>query len=278
MRNCRKIVVLLGLTAFVAGAQMTDYKGYKDPALFTRMPHYFLSTEDSVVDTPFDAFEFTAKNGTQRVEGHHLHYTYVFDEAAGANPGFLQIVRNYEAAARKIGGEILSDDVRRATIRIAKNGLETWVALEAFNEGRQYELNIIERQLMKQDVVADAAALRSGLTENGHVEVPGILFDFGKSEIKPESEPALAQVAAMLKANPALKAWVVGHTDNVGAPETNLTLSSARAAAVVKALTGRGIDAGRLGPHGAGPYAPVASNATDAGRARNRRVELVAQP
>jgi outer membrane protein OmpA-like peptidoglycan-associated protein len=257
---------------------MTDYKGYKDPALFTRMPHYFLSTEDSVADTPFDAFEFTAKNGTQRVEGHHLHYTYVFDESAGTSPGFLQIVRNYEAAARKIGGEILSDDVRRTTIRIAKNGQETWVALEAFNEGRQYELNIIERQLMKQEVVADAAALRSGLTENGHVEVPGILFDFGKSEIKPESEPALAQVAALLQANPALKAWVVGHTDNVGSPEANLTLSSARAGAVVKALTQRGIDARRLAPHGAGPFAPVASNATDEGRARNRRVELVAQP
>jgi OOP family OmpA-OmpF porin len=274
----RIIAVLFVSTAFTAVAQMTDYKGYKDPALFTRMPHYFLSTEDSLVDTPFDAFEFTVKSGTQSVEGHHLHYTYVFDDSAGTSPGFLQIVRNYEAAARKIGGEILSDDVRRTTIRIAKNGQETWVALEAFNEGRQYELNIIEHQLMKQDVVADAAALRSGLTENGHVEVPGILFDFGKSEIKPESEPALAQVAALLQANPALKAWVVGHTDNVGSPEANLTLSSARAGAVVKALTQRGIDAGRLAPHGAGPFAPVASNATDEGRARNRRVELVAQP
>ena len=276
--HSRIIAVLFVSIAFTAAAQMTDYKGYKDPALFTRMPHYFLSTEDSLVDTPFDAVEFTVKNGTQSVEGHHLHYTYAFDESAGTSPGFLQIVRNYEAAARKIGGEILSDDVRRTTIRIAKNGQETWVALEAFNEGRQYELNIIERQLMKQDVVADAAALRSGLAENGHVEVPGILFDFGKSEMKPESEPALAQVAALLQANPALKAWVVGHTDNVGSPETNLTLSSARAAAVVKALTQRGIDARRLAAHGAGPFAPVASNATEEGRARNRRVELVAQP
>jgi outer membrane protein OmpA-like peptidoglycan-associated protein len=276
---CPRIIAILFVsTAFTAATQMTDYKGYKDPALFTRMPHYFLSTEDSLVDKPFEAFEFTVKNGTQSVEGRHLHYTYSFDESAGTSPGFLQIVRNYEAAARKIGGEILSDDVRRTTIRIARNGQETWVALEAFNEGKEYELNIIERQLMKQDVVADAAALRAGLTANGHVEVPGILFDFGKSDIKPESEPALAQVAALLQANAALKAWVVGHTDNVGSSETNLTLSSARAAAVVKALTQRGIDAKRLAPHGAGPFAPVASNSTDEGRARNRRVELVAQP
>jgi len=211
-----RVTGLLILTCFVAAAQMKDFEGYKDPALFTRMPHYFLSTKDSLVETPFDAYEFPVKNGTQRVEGRHLHYTYDFDESAGTSPGFLQIVRNYQAAAKKIGGEILSDSVRQTTVRIAKNGQETWAAVEAFNEGREYELNIIERQLMKQDVVSDAVALRSGLQENGHVEVPGIFFDFGKSEVKPESEPALKELAAMLQANAALKVWVVGHTDNVG--------------------------------------------------------------
>jgi outer membrane protein OmpA-like peptidoglycan-associated protein len=64
----------------------------------------------------------------------------------------------------------------------------------------------------------------------------------------------------------------------VGSVETNMALSGARAGAVVKALVQHGIEARRLAPHGAGPYAPVASNAADAGRARNRRVELVAQP
>jgi OOP family OmpA-OmpF porin len=276
--NPRMIGVLFVLTCLVAAAQMSDYQGHKDPALFTRMPHYFLPAQDSVVDTPFDAFEFMVKQGTQRVEGHHLRYSYDFDESAGSSPSFLQIVRNYEAAAKKIGGEILFDDSRRTTIRIAKNGQETWVALEAFNDGRKYELNIIERQQMKQDVVANAAALQAGLKENGHVEVPGIFFDFGKSEIKPDSEPALKELAALLQANGALKVWVVGHTDNVGSVESNTTLSGARAAAVVKALVQRGIAATRLAAHGAGPYAPVASNATDEGRARNRRVELVAQP
>jgi outer membrane protein OmpA-like peptidoglycan-associated protein len=187
-------------------------------------------------------------------------------------------VRNYEAAAKTIGGEILWDDVRRTTIRVAKNGVETWLALEAFNDGRAYELNIVERQLMKQDVVANAAALNSGLKGNGHVEVPGIFFDFGKSDVKPESEAALKEVAALIGANPALKVWVVGHTDNVGSADGNMKLSEARAAAVVKALAQKGIDAKQLAPHGAGPYAPVASNSTDDGRARNRRVELVAQP
>jgi OOP family OmpA-OmpF porin len=116
------------------------------------------------------------------------------------------------------------------------------------------------------------------LTENGHVEVPGIFFDFAKADIKPESEPALKELTAMLQASAALKVWVVGHTDNTGSLDTNMTLSGARAASVVKALVQRGIGANRLAPHGAGPYAPVASNATDEGRARNRRVELAARP
>jgi outer membrane protein OmpA-like peptidoglycan-associated protein len=70
---------------------------------------------------------------------------------------------------------------------------------------------------------------------------------------------------------------VVGHTDNVGTADANVALSNARAASVVKALAAGGIDARRLTPHGDGPFSPVAANTTDEGRARNRRVELVAQ-
>jgi outer membrane protein OmpA-like peptidoglycan-associated protein len=270
--------ILLLATSIAASAQMSDFKGYKDPALFTRMPHYFLPAEDSVIDKAFDAVEFQLKEGTQSVEGHHVYYQYTFDEAAGNMPGMLQIVRNYQAAARKIGGQILWDDVRRTTIKIAKTGQETWAFLEVFNEGRLYELHIVERGQMKQDVVADAGALQSGLKESGHVEVPGIFFDFGKAEIKAESEAALNEVVKLLHGNAAWKVWVVGHTDNVGSVESNLTLSGARSAAVVKALAQKGIDAKRMAAHGAGPFAPVASNDTDEGRARNRRVELVKQP
>ena len=162
--------------------------------------------------------------------------------------------------------------------RITKNGQETWVAVDAYNEGTEYKLEIIEKQAMQQDVVANADALKSGLADAGHVEVPGIFFDFGKSVVKPESEAALKEVVKMLQASPAMKVWVVGHTDNVGSVESNMALSAARAGAVVKSLVQMGVPAGRLAPHGAGPYAPVASNATDEGRARNRRVELVAAP
>ncbi|HEX7615632.1 MAG TPA: OmpA family protein, partial [Thermoanaerobaculia bacterium] len=125
---------------------------------------------------------------------------------------------------------------------------------------------------MKQDVVANADALSSGLAATGHVEVPRIFFDFHKADIKPESGPALEQVAKLLKKSPVLKVWVVGHTDWVGSAEANTALSTARAAAVVKALTQQfGIVRGRLAPQGVGPYAPVATNTTDEGRVKNQR-------
>lgn len=273
-----RLLPLATLALCCASAQMKDFGNHKDPALFTRLPHYFLQNEDSVVVKEFEGREFLLASGSQTVEGRHSIYRYDWDESAGTPPGFLQIVRNYAEAARRIGGQVLVQDVRTATLRITRGGAETWVAVEAFNEGRNYSVDIIEKGAMRQDVVADAAALRQGLREAGHVEVSGLFFDFNKAELKPESEPAIRQVVALLAANPTLKVWVVGHTDYVGAVDANLALSSARAASVVKALVAKGIAAARLAPFGAGPYAPVAPNLNEEGRAKNRRVELVAQP
>jgi len=127
-------------------------------------------------------------------------------------------------------------------------------------------------------VAVNAASLEGGLARSGHVEVPGILFDFNKSDVKPESKPALDEVAKMLSANGSMQVWVVGHTDNVGTLEANMKLSEARAAAVAKFLVANyGINVARLKGCGVGPLAPVASNDGEEGRAQNRRVELVKQ-
>jgi outer membrane protein OmpA-like peptidoglycan-associated protein len=129
---------------------------------------------------------------------------------------------------------------------------------------------------MAQEVVADAAALKNDLGSSGHVAVYGIYFDTNRSEVKPESEPALAEIAKLLAQDPGLKLKVVGHTDMTGGLAANLELSEARAEAVIQALVARhGVAAARLEGHGVGPLAPVASNDTEEGRARNRRVELV---
>jgi outer membrane protein OmpA-like peptidoglycan-associated protein len=110
------------------------------------------------------------------------------------------------------------------------------------------------------------------------VVINGILFDTGKADIKPESDAALAEVSKLLKGDPKLLVYVVGHTDNVGGLAANMDLSRRRAAAVSQLLTTKyGIPAAQLSPFGNGPYAPVASNDSEDGRAANRRVELVKQ-
>ena len=268
------VMVLFCAAAVAAPAQQRDKPGFKDPALFTRMPNYW---GDWVEEKQFDAHDFrVSREKDERVEGHFLKYLYRFDESRGAPASSLQVIRNYQNAAKRIEGTVLFENDEQTTLRISKDGQETWVSVEPY--GAQLTLVIVERQTMQQDVVANAAALQSGLAQEGHVAVPGIFFDFSKSDVKPESQPALQEVTKLLKANPSMRVWVVGHTDNVGSPESNLTLSNARAAAVIRVLTQQmGIDPRRLAPHGAGPFAPVATNKTEEGRARNRRVELVEQ-
>ncbi len=284
----RVVALVVVFSAVIMSAQkpMADKPGFKDPALFTRIPHYYLSSNNAIVEKQFDYYEFTVSKGKtsirERVEGHKIVYTYSFDPSSGPQVSGLQIARNYQNAATKLGGEILydgsslRDPYDRTTLRIKKAGKEIWT--EVLNRGGSYYVTIVEREAMQQDVVANAQAFKDGLTQNGHVEVPGIFFDFNKSEIKPESEAAIAEVAKLLEGDKTLKVWVVGHTDNVGSADTNVTLSNARAQSVTKALVQKNISPTRLAAKGVGPFAPVASNATEEGRAKNRRVELVAQP
>jgi OmpA-OmpF porin, OOP family len=275
------LITLLSAAAGWAANKLSDFKDFKDPELFTRLPNYYLPYASSFKEQQFGSYSFqvtdAGKNKKQQIEGHFTTHCYAFDRTAGAMPGPLQIIRNYQQAAKNIGGTVLYDGPDRTTLRINKNGRETWA--EVTPGGENYYVRIVERQIMQQQVTANADAMMAGLAQSGHVEVPGIFFDFNKADIKPESEPALLEVAKLLKANSALRVWVVGHTDYVGPADTNVTLAKARAASVVLALTQKhGIDAKRLIPYGVGPYAPVAANTSDEGRAKNRRVELVAQP
>jgi outer membrane protein OmpA-like peptidoglycan-associated protein len=116
------------------------------------------------------------------------------------------------------------------------------------------------------------------LKQKGQAEVYGIYFDFASDKIKPESEPVLRAIADALNHNPTWKLRVEGHTDNIGGDEYNMNLSQRRAEAVKLALVTRyHIVADRLTPQGFGATRPKESNDTLAGRARNRRVELVRQ-
>ena len=125
--------------------------------------------------------------------------------------------------------------------------------------------------------VVQAAALGQGLQRDGRVALYAILFDTNRAEVKLDSAPQLAELVAFLRKDPALRALVVGHTDNQGGLDPNVDLSRRRAQAVVAALVAAGIPASRLVAQGVGMAAPVSTNATEEGRTRNRRVELVQQ-
>ena len=127
-------------------------------------------------------------------------------------------------------------------------------------------------------VAAPTEDLSSKLEVGGSANIYGILFDFDQDTVKPESKPALDEIAKVLAAKPELRLKIVGHTDDTGGQAYNLDLSTRRAASVSAALVGGyGIDPARLSFEGAGLSRPIKSNDTDEGRAKNRRVELVVQ-
>lgn len=261
----------------LAASDPNDAAGTKDPALFTRLPGYHIYRAE---DIQFDQYEFhVSAEKTQTVEGRHL--VVLYDPNAGIQlPSPLQIGRNYINAIKAIGGQLVyeyHDPGENVVLKATKNGIETWAYVEANGNG-SYSIHVVEKQAMKQDVVANASALAKGIAESGKIAVYGIHFDTDKAEIKPDSEPTLREIAKLLQADPKLKLFIVGHTDNAGAFDHNVKLSNQRAAAVVNALvTANKIAANRLQAFGAGPVSPTASNRTEEGRAQNRRVELVAQ-
>jgi outer membrane protein OmpA-like peptidoglycan-associated protein len=140
-------------------------------------------------------------------------------------------------------------------------------------------LQIVEAKAMAAgQVTVDAKAMRRGLAQDGHIALYGIHFASDSATLTKDSSATLAEMAKLLKTQPALKVYIVGHTDDSGSLAHNLALSQQRAEAVAKALaTDYGIAPARLAAKGVASYAPVASNRDDAGKARNRRVELVEQ-
>ena len=137
-------------------------------------------------------------------------------------------------------------------------------------------VDLIEPKEREQKMVTVSSGdMARAISSTGKVALYGIYFDFNKTDVKPESEPTLTEIAKLLKERP-MKVLVVGHTDNVGSFSFNMDLSQRRAAAVVAALAGRhGVGRDRLTPVGVSFASPVAPNASEEGRAKNRRVELV---
>lgn len=152
----------------------------------------------------------------------------------------------------------------------------TSAKLKAPEKSTVVRVDLCEVKPMEQKMVlVKAEEMANQISLNGKVALYGILFDTDKATIRPDSEATLAEITKLLQDKPDLRVLIVGHTDTEGSFEYNRSLSQRRADSVVAHLTGKGLSKERLFPVGVSFASPVATNATEEGRAKNRRVELV---
>ena len=304
--------LVLGLSAPFAAGQDQDVEGSKDHPLISRYPGSFIT---KYLTKEFDEFtlplgEVVEENKftkSQHLEGKITRIVYLAPQGRSV----VEVFRNYQSALKKGGFETLftcgpqgcgssianayanSGDnadywgpqhgIHYVSAKLARPEGDVYVSLLIDDQGpdsrTNAELYVIEMKPMESDLITvDAASLANDINRTGHASVYGIYFDTGKADVKPESDATLKEVAKLLQGDPKLKLYVVGHTDNVGTLASNMDLSKRRGDAVVKVLaTKYQIAAARLSAQGDGPTAPVASNDSEEGRAKNRRVELVKQ-
>lgn len=275
MLQAARLILVASLLA-PAFASAKDADGCKDHPLLSRVPGYFIAS----CETPeFGESMFQTEAGESTISGKLTRLEYRRDPSQKAQSATF-IGKNVIAALQKIGAKKRFENpgAGNATLVLAKGEAEVWVSVAGyFGEGTPdatdaYIVTIVERGQMKQ--VVAATDILDELERTGRAALY-VQFDTNKSLIKPESAALIGAMVELLQKSPKLRVYVVGHTDTEGKLEDNLKLSEARAAAVVKALTDKGVAAARLVAKGVGPLSPIASNAAEEGRKLNRRVELV---
>ena len=168
--------------------------------------------------------------------------------------------------------KLYADEKRIANI--PNGGFQRGRTLALYLQGRDDEKNAV--YVTRIRVAESNKDIYDELSASGRWTTQGILFETGKSNLKPESTPTLKAIAAALKGHPDLKVEIQGHTDNVGSAASNLMLSQARAEAVKAALeSDYAVSGDQLTAKGFGDTKPVTKNTTPEGRANNRRVEIV---
>ena len=272
----KRTVVAVGVLAAallapmaLAAAPDEDKSGCKDLPLFTRMPQFFI---DSCDEREFEQYGFPIQGGKpQIVEGKRTVVHYHLKKDQPPTISGLQIVRNYNNAARAIGCTVSTDDHNYGTYSCQRNGHEVWVRCSV--GGNAYELLQVEKAEMKQEVKGNGA-WAPVLEKEGRVALY-VNFDTDKADLKSDAAPTIDEIVKVMQAHADWKIGVEGHTDNTGDAAHNKQLSEARAKSVVAAIVAKGIDAKRLTAAGYGPEFPIADNRTEMGKAKNRRVELV---
>jgi outer membrane protein OmpA-like peptidoglycan-associated protein len=245
----------------------------KDYRLLGHMPGY---TVGGASTKNYDQFDFPTADGSVNIRGKFYDVGYVEpDKKPERQITTQEVIENYREALKDLGVEFLRDpgsDAENLSARLDDHGQTVYLFVSA---NRVVAVEEKPFQMTVQPPTADA--MKDKLDKDGHIALY-VNFDFAKATLKPDAAPVIAQIVALMKNNPDLKVEIDGHTDSIGGHDYNIKLSQDRAASVVAAVKAGGIDAARLSSDGFGPDKPLASNDTDEGRAKNRRVELVKAP
>jgi OmpA-OmpF porin, OOP family len=263
---------------------------------------YNYDDKDSLIG--FDRHYFLAGKKLVAVEGKLFHnFMNLSNPDSGRKYSEIEFHRNYENAIAALGGKKISTTQFTRAIVDEAGGLgpvekywrsvaptsgyehysylirtaekEYWIHIATGAIPTHGYVTVLEKEGMKQSVgFLDAGAMKKALDADGRVALY-INFDVDKATLRPDSQPVMDEINKLLTSNGSLKLSIEGHTDSTGAPDHNRQLSTARARSVLGALVGLGIDPARLSSKGFGPDKPIADNANEAGRAKNRRVELV---
>ncbi|MEM7551519.1 MAG: OmpA family protein [Bacteroidota bacterium] len=290
-------------------AQRPDKKGSSDHPLISRYEGFNIKDYQSI---DFDKYRLPLSAGKDEKFDKYLDLEgkvvkILYGNNTEGRPSLFQLVKNYEAAFKSKDAELMfacyadecgvkANDLVTITAinevalseflrfgkhayrayNFSKEGVNYYAALYFREEKNQiqYELHVIETKPLALDKVT-VADIDKGIKEKGKVAFYGIYFDTGKSTIKEESEPALSELAGYLKKNPDQGFYIVGHTDNAGDYELNMNLSERRATSVLDWIKSKGLNISKLKAVGVGPVSPMASNESESGKSRNRRVELV---
>jgi outer membrane protein OmpA-like peptidoglycan-associated protein len=254
---------------------------------------------------PFDRHFFIAGGKAITEEGKVALFKYLIERpASGRKYSVLEFLRNYENAITALGGKKVSTVQFTPAVTTAAGGRD---AIEKYFNGapplidaehysylirtpdKEYWIHVsagatipqigfvtvLEKQAMQSSLgFLDAAAMKKALDEKGRVALY-INFDLDKSTLRSDAQPIVEEIHKLLESDAALTLSIEGHTDSTGKADHNRELATARARSVLGALVGLGVDPARLKSKGFGPDKPIADNATEDGRAKNRRVELV---
>lgn len=272
-------IVLVSLISSNLLAQ-SDNKGSRDNRYIPRLQNYYIAFDDK---KDYDEFRFWDGEKMVNVAGEvHLVRYAILDNKKPLKE--QRILDEYKDIAIERKGSVIfmgsypqldteiQINMQAGVYKYMLGTREIWFQVLVLNAGKEYELAVVDGKEKKANPKAEE--MLTLLNQEGKVNLY-INFDVGKSEIRPESELTIREIAKALTEDRALELIIEGHTDNQGSVNSNKTLSQRRAASVRDYLLKMGIETERLTVIGYGSDFPIADNSTEEGRALNRRVALV---